>query len=36
MNTYNKIKLESYTLINVRDRIKKQIKNDKKLNEIKC
>jgi hypothetical protein len=26
MNTYNKIKLESYTLINVRDRIKKQIK----------
>jgi len=26
MNTFNKIKLESYTLINVRDKIEKKIK----------
>jgi len=26
MNTFNKIKVESYTLINVRDKIEKKIK----------
>jgi hypothetical protein len=34
MNTFNKIKVESYTLINVRDKIEKKIKKKIK-NKIK-